>query len=65
MSATYTPYVEPPKVPQKMSFFSEEHAANVWRIPNATDLQHAAARRVLATQPDAEQLTTMIFGRQP
>lgn len=64
MSTSYAPYVEPPKVPQKMSFFSEEHAANVWRIPNATDTQHAAARRVLATQPDDDQLTEIIFGRQ-
>jgi hypothetical protein len=45
-----------------MSFFSEEHAANVWRIPNATPKQHAAARRVLAEQPDGDDLALIIFG---
>lgn len=62
---TYAPYVEPPKVPQKMSFFSEEHAAAVARIPNATKQQHTAARRLIAQQPDADLLTSMIFGSKP
>lgn len=62
MTTSYAPYVEPPKMPQKMSFFNEEQAATVWRIPNATDPQHAAARRVLATQPDGNALALMIFG---
>ena len=59
---TYTPYVEPPKVPSKMSFFSEQHAASVARIPGATPEQHDAARRVLAQQPDGDRLALMIFG---
>ncbi|HEX9228125.1 MAG TPA: hypothetical protein VF885_16100 [Arthrobacter sp.] len=61
-ATTYAPYVEPPKVAQKMSFFSEESAATVARIPNATDAMVAAAKRVLALQPDAERLALMIFG---
>lgn len=62
---TYAPYVEPPKVAQKMSFFSEESAATVARIPNATDAMIAAAKRVLALQPDAARLGQMIFGTKP
>lgn len=65
MSAqTYMPYVEPPKMPQKMSFFNEEQAATVWRIPNATEAMRAAARRVIARRPDADTLALMVFGAQ-
>jgi hypothetical protein len=61
---TYTPYVEPPKPAQKMSFYSEEYGAKVARIPNATERQCTAARRVLAQQPDSDALTLMIFGAE-
>jgi len=55
-------YTEPPKVSQKLSFYSEEHATKIASIPNATQQQHAAARRVLFLEPDADLLAPMIFG---
>lgn len=53
------------KSPSKMSFYSEEAAATIARIPNATPKQHAAARRLLAKRPDCEPLTAIIFGDKP
>lgn len=64
-ATTYAPYVEPPKSASKMSFYSEENAQTIARIPNATETMIAAAKRVLALQPDAERLGQMIFGTKP
>lgn len=64
-ATTYAPYVEPPKAASKMSFYSEEAAATIARIPNATAKQRAAARRFLAKRPDCESLTAIIFGDKP
>jgi hypothetical protein len=58
----YSHYTEPPKLASKMSFYSEESAAAVNRIPNATPRMLAAARRVIAKLPDADVLGAMIFG---
>jgi len=64
VTQSYAHYAEPPKVAQKMSFYSEEYGAKVARIPNATEQQRAAARRVLAQQPDADDLALKIFGAE-
>lgn len=56
---------EPPKVAAKMSFYSEESAAAIARIPNATSAMIAAAKRVLALQPDGAQLHRVLFGHPP
>lgn len=59
---TSTAYQAPPKPAQKMSFYSEEQAAKVSAIRPPTKAQTAAARRVVAAQPDAANLAAMIFG---
>lgn len=64
-ATTYAPYVEPPKVAQKMSFYSEEHAAKLAAIPVPEDWAVDAARRVVAAQPDGDRLTQIIFGDKP